>query len=628
VAFSAFYFSACRKDALDYSTLNTTPEVEVQSPIDRESKDNFFQSTSNLQPEFQLLIANLKGEDSLKNFITHAWVQKNGLPVWDKTLTNNTKSLTRFDEAESNLNVYFTPLKSTSTGIIQSYILSYQKGQSQYHRLYNIDDLKKNKPANDNISHQLKHLFAPFAFFENQVNNNPSLSIGQPFNYNFDKINVVFNASSKDKLKTRSVECIEIEVMYAAIALVEDNHTEIMCWDVPSSGSSSSSGGGWSSSGVGSSNSHGGTTSWSGSSYSSLNISDLISALIGEIPLQQILSLYPNDVAFINFVANLKNSGQSITEGYAERLYASYDKYTQAGFSSAEVAAICKDNTFFQQVNAFLDVNGFTNENRLAVKGFNFLMDIDDDFKALNQNRGNKSIKQLLDEFGFPKISASTMMGLARKNGVTYYKDGKEEINFFRLGRIQEDAVIRSIKGVLKNTKAYQDPLGQRISTIPDIVTEGITTRLENGIPKEIWSNPQCSFLDSKFTATGLIKDNITTNDQGEMRQQLSTMIDVLANMKEVIYNSLIMRNWKPADHGIATLTIVTIHDAAVDPSLINQALTKNVRMHKRWLELDVETLQIKVSTNFQLTVNPATNKGADMPTLRSDAVDFNWTVQ
>ena len=311
-----------------------------------------------------------------------------------------------------------------------------------------------------------------------------------------------------------------------------------------------------------------------------------------------------------------------------ENTFISMRKYVKAGFSVAEFGQLMANNSLFQQVDAFLKTNGFTNENRLNVKGFTFLLGADDDFKTLNKNRGNKSIKQLLDEVGYPKINARTMMWLARKNGVTYFKDGKEEINFFRLGRIQEDAVIRSIQGVSKNTKAYQDPLGQRISTIPDIVTEGFTVRSENGIPKEIWSSPECSFLDSKFTATGIIKDNITTTDQGEIRQQLSTMIDVLANMKGVAYNSLIMPNWKPADHGIATLTIVTIHDAEIDPILVKQAKTKNVRMHKRWLELDLETQKIKVSTNFQLTVNPATNKGWDVPTLRSDAVDFNWSVQ
>ena len=633
VTFSGIYFSSCHKDALDCSTPTST-NVEVQNPIDRELKNKVFQTFSTLDLDFQRLIENLKKQDSLKNFITKAWVQKNGLPVWDKTLTNKVAHISSFKEDDNDMNVYFTPLKSTSTGIIQSYIVSYQKGELQYHRLYNVADLGNNIPSNDTVRQQLKHLFAPFAYFENHVNGKTSLSVGQPYNFNFDNVSIVFNSSSKDKLSTRSIKCIDVQVIYH-IAFVEgDNHTELMCWDAPSTGSSSSSGGGWSASGVGSFSSSGGTTSWSGSSIAAFNISDLISVLIGEVPLQQLLSLYPNDAAFINFVVSLKNSGQIITHDYAERLYASYDKYTQAGFSSAEVATICKDNAFFQQVNAFLDTNGFTNENRLAVKGFTFLIGVDDDFKALNQNRGNKSIKQLLNEFGYPKIGAGTLIYLAREQGLDVNQNPQ---NFPRIGRVMEDFVLRSL-GLPKNNTPFLDPTGRgRSSVIPDGLGNGNVAQYQidqNGVRRiNSWIGNNSIFFDSKFVAKGekLIKDNVSTNANNTPREQLSTMIDVLGNMRGGVVNSVNNPQLKPSDHGIASLYLITLFDVEIDPNLINQAINNNVNVYKRWIEFDPETYQVVVSGSYEdKTPFISTRKqpGSSAPLLAPTPTAIDWSIK
>jgi hypothetical protein len=357
VAGFAFYFTACRKDALDYSTFTTTPDVVAPNPIDRVLKDKFFQTPTNLHPEFQLLIENLKKQDSLKNFITQAWIQKNGLPVWDKTFSNfDDGSQTSFGSAGRDFNLYFTPLKSGQSDKIQSYIVSYQNDTAQYHRLYNYDELVKIDIAKKDIREEVTGILSVFSYFERTINNKNSITIGQPFNVSFDNTVMSFGGKSNTQLQSRSA-CYEISVSWGLQAAMGWGYSSgPVCWDALTSYqeltwstgvSNGPSASGWPSSGTGG----GGGTSWGGTSFATLNISDLISVLIGEIPLQQILKQYPNDATFINFVVNLKKSGQVITLDYAELLYASYSKYTQAGFSESELAAICKNQVLFTEIN-------------------------------------------------------------------------------------------------------------------------------------------------------------------------------------------------------------------------------------------------------------------------------------
>jgi hypothetical protein len=355
VAVLAFYFSSYRKDSLDYSTFSTTPELEVQSPIDRESKGKFFQSTSHLQPEFQLLIENLKKQDSLKNFITQAWVQKNGLPVWDKTFSNlPDNSHSSFDGGTGDdFYIYFTPLKSAQSNKIQSYIVSYQKDTLQYHRLYNFEELLKITNPAKKIREEVVGVLSAFGYFEKIINNKNSLAIGEPFNITFENATMKWGSSTTSQVKSRSA-CADISVTGGVQVVMGWGYaSSTICWDVLTSYSELSwstgvsngpSAGGWPSSGSGGTGA-GGFNSWSGTSYNSLNISDLMSALYGEIPLQTFISQYSSDAAFINFVVGLNTRD----EAYVGRLYANYNK----GFSNSELVLICKDITFSNQIDEY-----------------------------------------------------------------------------------------------------------------------------------------------------------------------------------------------------------------------------------------------------------------------------------
>jgi hypothetical protein len=309
-------------------------------------------------------------------------------------------------------------------------------------------------------------------------------------------------------------------------------------------------------------------------------------------------------------------------------------RYLNAGFSFEEYRAMRSNQDLFNQVDIFLNENGFTNENRLAVKGFNFLMDVDDDFKTANQNRGNKSIKELIDEFGYPNLKSSTLIGMARKNGIDVNLNKQ---NFTRLGRIQEDAVARSLGSYKNETISFKDPTGLRSAVVPDVIGNGFVSQWEIDAVSGVrylnsWEGDQSAFYDSKFVASSekLIKDNVETNANNTTREQLSTMIDVLSQMRGGWIKSVRNTLLKPSDHGIAFLVIVTFKDVEIDPNLIIQAHNSNVIMYKRWLIHDPETNKISVSTNYEdKTPFVATRKpGAMDPPNFGQFVDIDWTIQ
>jgi hypothetical protein len=321
---------------------------------------------------------------------------------------------------------------------------------------------------------------------------------------------------------------------------------------------------------------------------------------------------------------------------------ASLKRFITEGGTFAEFKELYKTSSRFSQINAFFSNERFSEENKLAVKGFNALMDYDDDFVISNQNRGSKTIKQLVDDSGFPKISAGFLIGLARENGVGDADNMTK--SFTRLGRIMEDFVLRSL-GISKNTKDFPHPTNSNISAVePDGLGEGNVARYEvdqNGIRRlKSWSSENSIFLDSKFTARRekVIKDNVSTNANGTVREQLSTMIDVLAQKKGVAINNVNFPNVKASDHGIASLYIITLFDVGLDPNLIQKAYDNNVNVYKRWVTYNVNTKQFEVSGGFEdltpTTITPpkgiTTRKspGYTDPLLTTQAVYPNWNIQ
>jgi hypothetical protein len=310
-------------------------------------------------------------------------------------------------------------------------------------------------------------------------------------------------------------------------------------------------------------------------------------------------------------------------------------QYLNADFTAPEFATLFLNQGLFGQVDGFLNSNGFTAENKKTVKGFNFLMDVDDDFKAINQNRGNKSIKELIDEFGYPNLKSGTLIGMARKKGIDVDAVGVN--NFVRLGRIQEDAVARSLGSYKNKSRYFQDPTGRRSDVEPDVLGNGFVSEWQidpvSGVKYlNSWEGDLSTFIDSKFVSKSetLIKDYVTTNANNTPREQLSTMIDVLSQMRGGWIKSVRNNLMKPSDHGIAFLVIVTFKDVEIDPNLITQAQNANVIVYKRWLIHDPETDKVMVSTNYEnKTPFVATRKpGAIDPPNFGEFVDIDWTKQ
>jgi hypothetical protein len=322
----------------------------------------------------------------------------------------------------------------------------------------------------------------------------------------------------------------------------------------------------------------------------------------------------------------------NLAENFPLSAVLALERYRIAGFSGDEFAQLYSDQTLFQQADEFFNQQGFSDENKLAVKGFTFLIDLDDDFKSLNQNRGSKTIKQLLEEFGYPKLGAGTLIALARRNGVDVDQFPQ---NFTRLGRIMEDFVLRSI-GIPKNNRQFLDPLQFRSAVIPDGLGDGNVAQYkidQNGISRfHSWVGDNSIFFDSKFTAKNekMIKDNASTNANGTPREQLSTMIDVLARMKGGSIDNIINNNIKPSDHGIASLYIITLHDVEIDPNLIQQAQDNNVNVFKRWIVHDSNTNKISVSDGYQdktPLISTRKQPGSSAPLLAPSFVDVNWDI-
>jgi hypothetical protein len=325
----------------------------------------------------------------------------------------------------------------------------------------------------------------------------------------------------------------------------------------------------------------------------------------------------------------------NIASYYDVNVILSLDKYLKAGFTGAEFAKLWLDTgANFSQVDEFFNQNGFTEENKLIVKGFQFQLKYNDDFKDLNDNRGSKTIPQLLTESDHPKLNSGTLINLARDQG---YDVDAVPAYFQKLGRVMEDFVLRSID-LPKNNNPFTDPTGQgRSAVIPDGLKDGDVSKIDidqNGVSiSKNWKCTNSVFVDSKFTAKKekMIKDNASTNANGSPREQLSTMIDVLAAMKGVVYNTVNYPQVKASDHGIASLYIITLYDVEIDPALIAKAEANNVNVYKRWVEYDALSGKVQVSGSYQdKTPFIATRKrpGYTDPTFSTKLVNIDWTIQ
>ncbi len=310
-------------------------------------------------------------------------------------------------------------------------------------------------------------------------------------------------------------------------------------------------------------------------------------------------------------------------------------KYEGAGFSPAEYIALKADADLFAQVDGFLNQNGFTAENKETAKDFNFLMGLDDDFKSLNDNRGSKNIKQLLDEYSFPNLRIGTLIGLARDNGIDInHPDEKtKNYNYQRLGRVFEDFLLRSLI-VPSNQITFNSPIAGYAGVKPDGLGNGNVAQYDENLRREnTWIGNNSLFVEVKlvFKDEKIIKDNVTTTVNYSTREQIFTMINVLANMRGGVLNGVNDLTLKPSDHGIASLYILTMYDTELDPTLVTQAADNNVNVYKRWPVYNRATGNVRVSDSYQDKTPFITSRkrpGYTDPIFSPKAVTIDWNIK
>jgi hypothetical protein len=205
-------FSGCRKydsnitEKLDYAIL----------------QKQFFDTESTNDVEIKNLARDIKRQDSIFKFLP-AFIQKNGIPKWDKVLykTKNTNGsagknpglvnsqASTFNENSSNTasqGVFFIPLQSTTSGEVKSYITAYKHNDSLYtYRLYNKDSLSEVHTTNAQEKSNLLNTEAVFGYFEKAINNKDSVIIGNNGNKTVIKnANIAINEKNNSSVKNLS----------------------------------------------------------------------------------------------------------------------------------------------------------------------------------------------------------------------------------------------------------------------------------------------------------------------------------------------------------------------------------------------------------------------------------------
>lgn len=177
-------FVACRK------TLSVHQEM-----TEKVAAENFYRNSEKLNPTLQNLVNSFK-KQSLFNSELSSFIEKNGVPVWDKTIyqlgssqsiesslkvkvnganSNENNTSSQFDTSKG---IFLIPLKSPSTGNIQSYITAYKHDDSTYsYRLYNRDSVNRVHPKDDSAKINLRNTNAVFGVFEKKVNNVDSIKV-------------------------------------------------------------------------------------------------------------------------------------------------------------------------------------------------------------------------------------------------------------------------------------------------------------------------------------------------------------------------------------------------------------------------------------------------------------------
>ncbi|MCA6439135.1 MAG: hypothetical protein IM581_04355 [Chitinophagaceae bacterium] len=160
---------------------------------DAQASQRFYASDKPLNSILINLQNSFKKQSGLNKDLS-AFIKKNGVPVWDKTIyslgsniatgtstvkTNSTSSQQlNTNSVGTSKGLFLIPLQSNDDGSIQSYITAYKHNDTSYtYRLYNKDSLDKIRPVDDSARAALRSTEAVFGVFEKSINNKDTINI-------------------------------------------------------------------------------------------------------------------------------------------------------------------------------------------------------------------------------------------------------------------------------------------------------------------------------------------------------------------------------------------------------------------------------------------------------------------
>jgi RHS repeat-associated protein len=197
-----------------------------------------------------------------------------------------------------------------------------------------------------------------------------------------------------------------------------------------------------------------------------------------------------------------------------------------------------------------------------------------------------------------------------------YDPESKQPIPSTRLGRIYEDAVLRSLGEVKKTNTIKVEDLDKTVN--PDIV--GFTTYAElNSKTKklDIMLFPSAHLIDAKM------KSSIEYDDKNNPLQAF-IMIKYLADLKGGYVNGVFDPNIKPSDYGMAQLTFITPENAAIDTKMIEEATANKVLLMHRTTERDANNPGIIRVKPGATILNPGVLKPGTLK-LRDNTATLNF---
>ena len=168
----------------------------------------FLTVPENASPVLKTLITNWAKMEKEYHFTTD-FIKKNGMPVWDKSVsnlsirsnfglvdvtTNSVSPLADTSPSAVNNGIFFIPFIDTVTKEISAYIVCNQTGDSSYtYQYFNKKDILHYQVKNNLELSNGRVLLGVMASFENSINNNRNVSYPSPYNADYSGALIFFS---------------------------------------------------------------------------------------------------------------------------------------------------------------------------------------------------------------------------------------------------------------------------------------------------------------------------------------------------------------------------------------------------------------------------------------------------